>query len=765
MPSAICENFSGIVLDQNVASEFLEPTAEWYHQTFRIPESYAYEPGGPNQRYPSLSGFQLLVGIANASTAALNYTIEQFNFGSGWEPLAKGTTTGAQAEGERIWMDIILDQEIPVDKSMVTNVSVFRIGVQAVSGITKIWFARPNPLTNFVEASENETPLGNASLAFRILALTADSGTDFLGNPYRSVVVHTAATNANSNSGYWLSAPQPSRFAVVNHYSDLRPFPKGTAYGTVNRAFDPSFEYDVVGSPPALWNVHRPGFQPVTPTPVEKLGTGKYRQPFSARLFFFNDTTQTTALVRNTLEAAKGTKYLEVVTPNWSNSPKHVFHEREGVYLNGIQATFNVPITFSVWVRVVGPSFNMAITIGGKTTGFAETSFSATNEWTRWSVTLIPKVSGTTFVSVVADSTTSRTFLIDGAMINQGTVAAAYIDGDSPNCQWENQRGLSASLEVIEPEVEDNAVVVNSVLVDPITPGVAFNIYYTNDLTGTTSNEPMSEAQWEQKLWLHVPQSFVTTTKNTYVLPEPITAKFVKIEFSYLQARSYNPGDFQKPSRYKQFPDWVAAPFLALQTTPAFIARRVGVAYDALELAYKPLVDDLIQAALSPERTSQEPIVAGPAANRADPATLEQINLTINRYLRPPGAQAKSSTLLGQHALQNANAQNGNYPVEGTPEFQGNTNILVSGLDRQGIVLDQSMPVMFFWVTCRHEYKELMALYEDNRAYFAGLKELAFIRDTYAVASDSPMYIETGTDDINAERSDFVIEDGDWFTY
>ena len=82
----------------------------------------------------------------------------------------------------------------------------------------------------------------------------------------------------------------------------------------------------------------------------------------------------------------------------------------------------------------------------------------------------------------------------------------------------------------------------------------------------------------------------------------------------------------------------------------------------------------------------------------------------------------------------------------------------VSGLNRQAIVFDESMPVMYFWVTCRHEYKELNALFENDRAYFAGLKELAFLRSQFSVTADTELYIEAGTDDTNTELSDFNVE-------
>src|SRR5208282_3266110 len=216
--------------------------------------------------------------------ATINYTIEQHNFGdTAWEVLAEGTTVGAQAEGERIWIDAFLNAEIPVDASMVTNVSELRISLQVVSGIEDLYYAQPNPLPGFVEATQSDgsTPLAGkeaapASFAFRLLGLVADAGTDFLGDPYRSVAIHSnaqAPVGENTNSGYWLSAPQPSHFAVTSHYSDLRKFPETPIYGVINRLLNPSFEYDIVGGQPFGWQTTTDFMMELSPEepPVEEI--------------------------------------------------------------------------------------------------------------------------------------------------------------------------------------------------------------------------------------------------------------------------------------------------------------------------------------------------------------------------------------------------------------------------------------------------------------------------------------------------------------
>ncbi len=801
MMANVCAEYSGVVIDQNVVTGSLTPNNSFYYQEFRLPEDYLRGVKIGQTRFPGISGFQLLAAVEEdaATTCTLNYTIEQHNFGnSAWEVLAKGTVTGAQAEGERIWIDAILDQEIEVTASMTTNVSELRIGFQIVSGIEKLYYAQPNPLPGFVEALQSDgkallTP--SASFAFRLLALTADSGTDFLGDPYRSVAIHSSAqapVGENTNSGYWLSAPQPSKFAVTSHYSDLRTFPSTPRYGVINTLLNPSFEYDVVGGQPFGWFINPPleelqpelvgspkvidwiqplqaqlsssGFiptleeeslleelSPKAPEPAKALFT---IQPLDALLRFDTYESKATLKVIEAIEAPRGDNVLEVKTI--AHTKEH-FYEPEGTYAQ-IAVWLGKPITFSVWVRSNVGKYFLVLEVGDSTVGKSEQVVEVDAEWQRFSVTLTPIENGTTTVAVrtLANETTARIFYIDGAMTNKGIKAAPYIDGDSPSCKWENQRGRSASIELVEPELEDNAVVIDSIILDPITPGVAFNIYYTNDLTGTTEGE-MTEEEWEQKLWVHVPQSYVTSVKTTYVLPEPITAKFIKIEFSQLQARPYEPGDYQKPTTYKLFPDWAATPFLAEVALPAFTAKRVGVVYDALELGYKPLLDDLIQGPSSPEHPTPTPSIAPPASNRVDPETLRMIETTLNTYTKPPAARGDPLTLLGARAATSANNAP-SYPVEGEPQFRGNPSMAVSGLNRQAIVFDESMPVMYFWVTCRHEYKELNALFENDRAYFAGLKELAFLRSQFSVTAYTELYIEAGTDDTNTELSDFNVE-------
>ena len=714
------------------------------------------------------------------------------------------------------------------------------------------------------------------SLNFRLLALVADSGTDFLGDPYRSVAIvsEAQAGGANPNTGYWLSSPQPTQFAVVSHYSDLRPLPTIPTYGLANLISNPSYEYDLVGGQPALWApLGDRELPPEKALPAIEVGAGEWIQPLQGVLFFNifdstlrvnrfrgeweelevyskgegvqvietlevkltkqktasekrekeerearekwvteegeakitnaelkeKETTQTSerktaekeeakeleeferegtvtrtfvSLINENraqnplgfegltyweerlgqFEAVKGFQYLEVNT-----------HNGGGVELTAeseIPVKIGVPITLSFWIRSQEPNFSVEVFFGDPTVGETIEPIMVTDEWIRHEVTLTPTESGTANASIqVPWVHGNHIFFIDGLMANHGTSAAKYIDGDVVSCLWNGIKGRSSSVELQELESEENSVVIDSMLIDPITSGVGMNVYYSNDLTGSQGEGDPTIEDWERKLWTRVPQTYTTSGKTTVVFPSPIVAKFVKLEFTNLQPKPYTPGDFQKPTSYKQFPNWVSDVFLRLIGSPNFVVGNVGVVFDKLELMYNYYRKDLEQ---SPNSPFIKPASSGEAQDLADPTTLALIKQVINTYTQPPAAQAPD-TMMGA-AAKSSSLKETNYPIEPNAAFNGPANFPVSSLDRTNIVIDQGTPVMFFYVTCRHEYKELTGLFAENKAYFAGLKQLAFLRESYTTTADGELYIETGADDINTERNDFVVEDGLWYT-
>ena len=69
---------------------------------------------------------------------------------------------------------------------------------------------------------------------------------------------------------------------------------------------------------------------------------------------------------------------------------------------------------------------------------------------------------------------------------------------------------------------------------------------------------------------------------------------------------------------------------------------------------------------------------------------------------------------------------------------------------------------MFFYLTCRHGYRTISGEFSHDRAYFAGVNEIAFTRENYTAAHDNTQYTEPGADLQNIERNDFESVDGVW---
>lgn len=319
------------------------------------------------------------------------------------------------------------------------------------------------------------------------------------------------------------------------------------------------------------------------------------------------------------------------------------------------------------------------------------------------------------------------------------------------------------------PSLKNEPVVIDRILIDPITPGVYFNVYFSNEGEGATN-----EGDWENKLWTKVPGTFYATKKDTHVLPYPVVARYVKLEFSHLQARSYNPGDLSRPTTYKKHPKWVLDYFMARleshrQDENKLLFGNVGVVYDAFSFAYKYYLDDIGLDADAPYELSNSTSVVEFLGDRTDlsdqmdPAMSNKINTALSPYRASIANWAKNDYLLGNHVLTRItqSALPIEVPVDGAVLNADEMNTLRN----TDIVFEQEFPVMFFYLTCRHKYREIIAEFSHNRAYFVGLREIAFTRDRYTSAFDTNQYIEPAGDTYNVERNDFVNENGTMTVY
>lgn len=812
----VTETYSGIVVEQNAPVSGMldwrgQYQSEAFYQTFWLPSDYVMGTTASEQRIPNLSGLQVMVDIDEgyASAATLSYTLDYYINGSGWSNLIAGTTIGSHTDGQ-CWMNLIFPQEVEMDATIAG--SLMRLGVVTTPAVgdalnepvqmvaTNTYLVetetvqaqlipevpyplvlngRPGFLLNhqgsvtfsaqqgvgglYYTESSRLAPSGalygpdratlvldaESSLNFRVLALTADSGTSFLGDEYRSCVIQMNGAGTDTGTEFWMSTPQPSPFAVVSRYFDLRPSPTVLPYETINLVPNPSFEYDFLSSTsPYGWTTNDSNS---TRNNLEIVDTWAASGDQSLRSTnTFNSHTGATA----------GLATPGFGTTGFGISSGQAYSAEANVNILSLPPSTGLTISLN-WYDING---NLISTTAGNT-------LSAPGEGILTIVGATPPgsaVYATLIVSATCSGSGVLDFQIDAVQFTQSATVQPYGDGDLPDWVWTSQRGRSPSGEVSN-DTSDEAVVVDGVLVDPATPNMAFNVYYSSDDTNNSDN--MSESDWEGKLWTRVPQVYTCTQRQQYVFPEPVVAKYFKLEFCNLNAQTYTPGTFQQPVTYKKMPTWVADFFIVQLELPSFTANVVAVQDDALTLAYDYYLDDLGQ---SPNDPSAQPentatltsyFSQSDAANYVDATTLAQINLIMNTYQVPTGSIVDPSTLLG-NAAQQLNANNNGTLTQEVPSATSTLSSTVSTLNRESVVFEQSMPVMYFFLTCRHAYKQVAATFPSNKAYFAGTNDIEFLRANYDVETDSDLYIESGADSFNADLNDFVLDDdGDWYVY
>jgi hypothetical protein len=388
----------------------------------------------------------------------------------------------------------------------------------------------------------------------------------------------------------------------------------------------------------------------------------------------------------------------------------------------------------------------------------------------------------------------------------------------------------------------DQSVIIDSVFMDPITPGVSFNVYYSDEerkdlalaeadgtsytyttsdkhsfavgdeveirsvtdiifngiftitkipasnqftVTGLTSSTSSSKngtyfkhlasennKSWENLLWTWVPRNFKTNKKQSYVLPNPIKAKYIKIEFTNLQASYYNPGAHHVPVLYKKYPEWVINYFLSIyninndKTYDPIISSQVDIEYDAFSLAFNYYKGDILQPLANPvtieDNNAQNNIITNLLKNASidlaayDYTSLRNINMTFDQFQKHPGTNGNVDTAVGKDAMMKSVKEYFNYLTETVANPQGET-AAVSTTDRNHLILEKNMPEMYFYPTCRHGYKEAYARFDSNKAYFVKIKQIKFERNIHGVISDKNVYKFVPGDSVNNEHCDFIL--------
>jgi hypothetical protein len=673
------------------------------YRTFALPTNYLR-----TNLVPDITGVQICADTRNGFSANITLDVNELGY---WTNLVQGSYSDVIG-AEKEWLPIFFNRPVTLPAEYVNR--QFRIGVQ----------------------SDDPVYFESGGLAFKLMTFTADSGEDFLSNQYRSIVRRSKANSfasfTSDTNSFWYSKPNPSKYAVESLYFDVRPNPHTTTYAVANEAIDPNVDSDVLDggyvnytsstivTDDELGHAWENSKNPSTNGTAYRY-FGWYPAPNDPRNISVTSGEEVFLRVSQKVVApGPGTTSFRLA-PLWLRA--------NGTdYVGTVLATSNSPTTDS-WVELTGRTVAPSDAVG--------VAIAAIYTWT--------PASGSNLVVRITRGQ---------ILTNPGPDDPEFAVGNMAGYVWAGAPTLSPTLKAtLNPN--DTPAVIDRVLIDPITPGVYFNLYYSNE-----GDPGVSDSDWESKLWTPVYQTYRADRREEHMLPEPIKARYVKIEFSHLQAQHYSPGTFSQATRYKKHPKWVLDYFLtrldAEQTTgDAFVASQVRVVYNALQLGYDYYLDDLHQTADTPTTQELENFLrAGDApSSTIDQDTLNRVRLGLDPYTQQPAER-----ITGLEFLISAFAQDTltkNYPVEQKNPAKAITD-QVSQLNRESLIVEQNFPVMFFYVTCRHKYRELEANFEQDRAYFVGIRELAFVRDQYTTASDQGTYIENLTDFTNVIRNDFI---------
>ena len=316
---------------------------------------------------------------------------------------------------------------------------------------------------------------------------------------------------------------------------------------------------------------------------------------------------------------------------------------------------------------------------------------------------------------------------------------------------------------------------VDAIFLDPASPNMHFNVYYSDEVDDPTS----SVDGWDNILWKRIPKDFIANKKQNYILPTPVSTKFIKIEFTSLQAKPYLTGDFQKPITYKKYPQWVFDYFITRyahdrdMTYDPFIANEVEINFDVLSLAFNYYKNDITQYSTKPneikvvnekaenlDQTLRNLLVKNTDNSKSlDVQTYMKIKTKFDSFLSHPSLNSDGNSQAGITSIANANFTN--YPVEDRISTVGLTSI-VSNHNREHLIQEKQMPHMYFFIDCRHAYKEALAKLPDSKAYFAGVKEIGFQRHDHKVVSDSSVYLSVAGENLNLMINDFDYDGVAW---
>lgn len=350
---------------------------------------------------------------------------------------------------------------------------------------------------------------------------------------------------------------------------------------------------------------------------------------------------------------------------------------------------------------------------------------------------------------------------------------------DKVNKYWKSQVNPDPfAVEALYFDVSDengNAVYIDEIFIDPLTPGPVVHFYYSNDDSLTDS--------WDDKLWNPIPRHYVLA-KESYELPNTIYARYIKIEFSKLSITPYNFPDTQERIRYRLYPTWVEETVKTFtpmfdkptQDTSAFgEVKNTFINAGIITPESDKLTPEVAKSVLDYIKTNVKNTVLDQYQVWKNPEKETNLTTQINGVSFYPNytdnlyhnsiiqtvfdtasiiTNVKSTELLGS-------TDNNSWKTEAYLLPKNLVNVSLKE-DRTLIEEQKNWPDMWFMRRCRHGYKVVESPREGKVGYYVGIKDIKFYKRDKTKIFDDRNYIINLSDESFIEKNEFSSNDWRW---
>jgi hypothetical protein len=317
----------------------------------------------------------------------------------------------------------------------------------------------------------------------------------------------------------------------------------------------------------------------------------------------------------------------------------------------------------------------------------------------------------------------------------------------------------------------DQAVALDEIFIDPLTPGCVMHFYYSTDDTLT---------DWDNKFWIPIPRHYALA-KESYQLPNTIYAKYIKIEFSKLSVTPYNFPTTQEKIQYRLFPTWVeqlSKDFSSLGNAPTsdsnaysevrntFINSGIVIPEsDRLTPERSKSILDFIKQNVRSTVLDEYQVWKNPEQESGKSSQINEVvfypnavdNLYHNSLLNTVTTRVKDSKF--NYILSKVDP--GAWRTENYILPKPLVNVS-SKSDRTPIEEEQNWPDMWFMKKCRHAYKVVESPRSGKVGYYVGIKDIKFYKRDKTKTFDDRNYIITLNDESFIEKNEFYANDWRW---